>query len=706
MSRNLPLRAALIGLSSSAATSWAATAHLPGLLTPVGRSKITIAALLNSSVDAAKAAIRHYKLPAETKAYGSPEDLAADPDIDLVICNTRVDKHHETVLPSVKVGKDVFLEWPIAANLDQIRELVEATEKSGSRVAIGLQRRWAPPIIKLKEIIEGGELGKVLSSTVQAYGGINNRDILPPPLTYFTQKEIGGNFISIAVAHVLDFVQAAIGRLDTSTIQSKAQLQRPNVLIRDPSTNEFVGETVSNVPDFISLHGALAESPQTAPNATLAFQFRAGPAFPGTPMLTWSINCERGEIKVLSVTSPFLRFHEGDGPVTIQVHNFDSDEVKDVAWDWSEEQKQVPIIARDIMKSLLDFAEGKKEGDGRNSIKMDEQGPKWRLEHAGNGNAVCQQAACKRSNTKIAKGELRIGTHTLFDRDGERRWYMAWRHWGCATKHQIAGLKETTGNDPTKAPGFDKLSPESQEQVRLAFEEGMPTDKTFKGICEERAKDAPKYAREYTDATGYKADVASRAAACRGHNCLSEGVKITKGELRLGIYVDFDGEHCSTYYKHWKCMSDYDLAHAKVFFDSGEFGGVQELPEELQEVIVKTFETGQVVEPPETEPEPSKKKAKKSCSKKSEANTVPPEPSVKSEQEGHSNADHTDADLQEALSLPVKTKGRRKRAKKRRTVTTDDYSEAELEYVPKKSKSRSVPFKDSIMPSQNAEEQV
>lgn len=86
-------------------------------------------------------------------------------------------------------------------------------------------------------------------------------------------------------------------------------------------------------------------------------------------MLTWSINCEHGEIRVVSVTSPFLRFHEGDGPVTIQVHNFDSDEVKDVAWDWSEEQKQVPIIARDIMKSLLDFAGGKKEGDGWVGLK-------------------------------------------------------------------------------------------------------------------------------------------------------------------------------------------------------------------------------------------------------------------------------------------------------------------------------------------------
>lgn len=50
-------------------------------------------------------------------------------------------------------------------------------------------------------------------------------------------------------------------------------------------------------------------------------------------------------------------------------------------------------------------------------------------EHASTGMATRQQASCKRAGSKIAKGELRIGTNTLFDRDEEVRWYMAWRHW-------------------------------------------------------------------------------------------------------------------------------------------------------------------------------------------------------------------------------------------------------------------------------------
>jgi predicted dehydrogenase len=202
-SSTLPARTAIIGLSSTAVTSWASTAHLPGLLSEAGRSKIAIKALLNSNVDAAKAAIKTYKLPSDTKAYGSPDALAADPDIDLVICNTRVDKHYETIIPSVRAGKDVYVEWPIAAKKEHIDELVETARKNGSRIAVGLQGRWAPPVVKLRELLNGGsgKLGKVLSAEVRAYGGTNDREVLPTGLKYFAQREVGGNPIVIGFGH-------------------------------------------------------------------------------------------------------------------------------------------------------------------------------------------------------------------------------------------------------------------------------------------------------------------------------------------------------------------------------------------------------------------------------------------------------------------------------------------------------------------------
>lgn len=202
-----PLRAALIGLSASATTSWAANAHLPGLLAPAGQSKIAIKALLNSSVDAARFAVAKFDLPTDTKTYGDAEHLAADKDIDLVICSTRVDKHFSTILPSLRAGKAVFVEWPVAQSLSHIAQIEQAAQLSGARVAVGLQRRWNPVVQRVKRVIARGgadgdrDLGKILSVEARIYGGSIHRDTLPLGLKYFTQKDVGGNPIVIGVGH-------------------------------------------------------------------------------------------------------------------------------------------------------------------------------------------------------------------------------------------------------------------------------------------------------------------------------------------------------------------------------------------------------------------------------------------------------------------------------------------------------------------------
>jgi predicted dehydrogenase len=196
-----PIRVGLIGLSSAAKTAWASRAHLPYLLSPRGKSKYQITALLNSSVQAAESAIETYGLPKETKAYGDPASLAADPNVDLVVCSTRVDKHYETVLDSLKAGKDVFVEWPLAHNAQAARELADAANKTGVSTIVGLQGVVAPVALKIRELLETGRIGKVLSSELRVFGGLNDRKVLPEGLAYFTDRSVGGNVYTIGFSH-------------------------------------------------------------------------------------------------------------------------------------------------------------------------------------------------------------------------------------------------------------------------------------------------------------------------------------------------------------------------------------------------------------------------------------------------------------------------------------------------------------------------
>lgn len=172
-----PIRVGFLGLSKA---GWARGAHLPFLKSS---EKYQIVAICNSSVKSSKEAIKLYDLPAETKAYGDPEgkspsarccghvnnakkDLAKDPNIDLVVCSVRVDRHLPTISPSLKAGKDVYVEWPLGKDLAEAEELLRLkNEGKVKHATVGLQARQAPIIKTVKKLIADGEIGKVLSST-------------------------------------------------------------------------------------------------------------------------------------------------------------------------------------------------------------------------------------------------------------------------------------------------------------------------------------------------------------------------------------------------------------------------------------------------------------------------------------------------------------------------------------------------------------
>lgn len=196
-----PIRIALIGLSKTAKTSWASQGHLPYLQSERGQQRYKVTALLNSSAEAAKRAIEAYGLPPDVKAYGSPYDLAADPDIDLVVCTTRVDVHYDTIRPSIEAGKHVFVEWPLAENVKRATELAELAKQTGSNTLIGLQARVAPPILKIKDLLQTGTIGKVLSSDVQAFTPGGGGEAMSEGLAYFLDKKVGGNPVTIAFGH-------------------------------------------------------------------------------------------------------------------------------------------------------------------------------------------------------------------------------------------------------------------------------------------------------------------------------------------------------------------------------------------------------------------------------------------------------------------------------------------------------------------------
>jgi len=128
-------------------------------------------------------------------------NLANDPEIDLVVCSTRVDVHYETIKPSLLQGKQVFCEWPFAQNMAAVTELANIGKEKQSRGMVGLQGQVSPVVLRMKSLLEEGRIGKVLSGSAVICGGSRTRDTLIEGLRYFTKKEVGGNPVTIGLGH-------------------------------------------------------------------------------------------------------------------------------------------------------------------------------------------------------------------------------------------------------------------------------------------------------------------------------------------------------------------------------------------------------------------------------------------------------------------------------------------------------------------------
>ncbi|KAI8808073.1 oxidoreductase family protein [Cladochytrium replicatum] len=347
-----PIRVALIGLSASAKVTWAADAHLPYLLSEIGRKHYELTALLNSSVEAAESAKATFNLP-NLKAYGDPESLAADPDIDLVVVNTRVDIHYSVVEPSLRAGKAIFVEWPLTEDLASAIRLTNGRPVPDS--IVGLQGRVAPLFLRIKDILVAGTIGKVFNSEITAYGNLLERERLPESLEYFAERKVGGNPINIHYGHMIDYVHEVLG--DWESFNARGQIQRHSLGVVGSEKH-----IKSDVPDYVSVHGTLHDKGLTVPGALLTATFRLGQPFKDDHGFRWTMNGEKGELRI-TAPGPFLM--SGDsyyGPVTIEHYDHASNEVKKLEWDWPDWQKALPIRARATAELYERYAEWVESG--------------------------------------------------------------------------------------------------------------------------------------------------------------------------------------------------------------------------------------------------------------------------------------------------------------------------------------------------------
>jgi len=94
-----------------------------------------------------------------TREFG---DILADPAVDAVVIATPVPTHYALALRALQAGKHVFVEKPPAMRAGEMEELVQVAEERGLVLMPGHLLLYHPGVLKLKELVDSGDLGEVL----------------------------------------------------------------------------------------------------------------------------------------------------------------------------------------------------------------------------------------------------------------------------------------------------------------------------------------------------------------------------------------------------------------------------------------------------------------------------------------------------------------------------------------------------------------
>lgn len=127
--------------------------------------------------------------------------------IDIVSICTPPLFHKEIAISAAETGVAVICEKPLARTLADAEAITEAVERTGTLFTVGFCHRFEPSIEKLKEMIDNGELGEIMTFRNRFAG--HNADV---ERTWFANPEIsGGGVMADTNIHSIDLFRHLIG---------------------------------------------------------------------------------------------------------------------------------------------------------------------------------------------------------------------------------------------------------------------------------------------------------------------------------------------------------------------------------------------------------------------------------------------------------------------------------------------------------------
>lgn len=99
--------------------------------------------------------------------FREADEMCKNEHIDVLCVLTPSGDHGQTILKLIRLGKHFVVEKPLALNLNEVDEVLQACDKSGLKLFVVQQNRYNPPIQAVRDALDGGRFGKLVLGTVR-----------------------------------------------------------------------------------------------------------------------------------------------------------------------------------------------------------------------------------------------------------------------------------------------------------------------------------------------------------------------------------------------------------------------------------------------------------------------------------------------------------------------------------------------------------
>lgn len=198
-------KVAVIGLGTAAQLI-----HLP-ILTRIKNAEVTaVAEVKNSRL---KAIGDKFNIVNRHRDY---KDILKNPGIEAVIITTPTASHKEIAIESLKAGKDVLVEKPLARSSQEAKAIVETAAKYKRKLMVGMNLRFRPDLILIRTLIHSGEIGTPFYVKCSWIRKPSSHE------KWFKQKEeAGGGVILDLGIHLVDLSLWLLGYPDVLSVAAQ-----------------------------------------------------------------------------------------------------------------------------------------------------------------------------------------------------------------------------------------------------------------------------------------------------------------------------------------------------------------------------------------------------------------------------------------------------------------------------------------------------